>query len=388
MRHLIAIVLFLNFSFLYAQKLNIAVFFKQKISSCVVSVYLGKYKVFADTIPIATLSINETWSLIYTNDSIEIRNIAGKFGTFKKLRFEGVEISNVLKYKPTIPSFNQRYYDDDMEIKAENNSLIFHNFVDMEDYVCGVVESESGYQPTIEFYKTQAILSRTFALENIGKHYTEGFHLCDGVHCQAYKGKNYSLSYHSIISQAVYDTKDMVIVDSAGNVITATFHANCGGQTMNSEDVWGSSKYYLRSVNDPYCQYQRNTAWERKISIADFKKFLYSNKISVDDLIAEDFNFSQTKREAFYNIKNDNLSLRKIRDNFNLKSTFFSVKSDGDSLIFTGKGFGHGVGLCQDGAIQMAKKGLSYSDIISFYYKGVQIVSYKSLPFYQSILGE
>ncbi|NMC98338.1 MAG: hypothetical protein GYA62_01260, partial [Bacteroidales bacterium] len=86
--------------------------------------------------------------------------------------------------------------------------------------------------------------------------------------------------------------------------------------------------------------------------------------------------------------KNDNISLRKIRENFNLKSTYFSVKADGDSLIFSGKGFGHGVGLCQDGAIQMAKKGFSYSDIIRFYYKGVRIVSYKSLPFYQSILGE
>lgn len=388
MRCSIAIVLFFNLSLLYSQKMNIAVFYKQKITSCVVSVYLGKYKVFADTTPITTLSINETWSLICINDSIQIRNIAGNIGTFKKLRFEGIETNNVLKYKPIIPSLNQRYYDDDMEIKVENNSLIFNNFVDMEDYICGVVESESGYQPAIEFYKTQAILCRTFALENIGKHYIEGFHLCDGVHCQVYKGKNYSLSYHSIISQAVYDTKDMVIVDSAGTVITATFHANCGGQTMNSEDVWGKPKYYLRSVNDPYCQNQRNSVWEKKISLADFKRFLIANKISTDYLTTADFNFSQSQRKAFYRIKNDNISLRKIREYFDMKSTYFSVKADGDSLIFTGKGFGHGVGLCQDGAIQMAKKGLSYSEIISFYYKGVQIVSYKSLPFYQSILGE
>ncbi|MGQ9846070.1 MAG: SpoIID/LytB domain-containing protein [Bacteroidales bacterium] len=388
MRHLIVIMLFLNFSLLYAQKLNVAVFYKEKVTSCLVSVYIGKYNVFADTTSIATLSINETWQLTYNNDSIEIRSIDKKFGKYKKIRFQGIEMNNVLKYKPIIPSLNQRYYDDDMEIKAENNSLVFNNFVDIEDYVCGVVESETGYQPSIEFYKTQAVLCRTFAFENIGKHYTEGFHLCDGVHCQVYKGKNYSLSYHSIISQAVNDTKDMVIVDSSGTVITAAFHANCGGQTMNSEDVWGKPKYYLRSVNDPYCQYQRNSAWEKKISIADFKKFLSENKISVDNLTAEDFNFSQTQRKAFYKIKNDNISLRKIRENFNLKSTYFSVKADGDSLIFTGKGMGHGVGLCQDGAMQMAKKGFSYSDIINFYYKGVRIVSYKSLPFYQSILGE
>lgn len=388
MKRLVIIGLFLNFSLIYAQKLNIAVFYNQKITSCVVSVYLGSYKVYSDTSYIATLSLNETWSLIYNHDSIEIRNLSGRLSTYKQLRFVGMEQNNVLKYKPTIPSLAQRYYDDDMLIKAERNQLNFYNYVDMEDYVCGVVESESGYQSAIEFYKTQAILCRTFALENIGKHYTEGFHLCDGVHCQAYKGKNYSLSYHSIISQAVNDTKDLVIVDSSGTVITATFHASCGGQTMNSEDVWGRPKYYLRSVNDPYCQYQRNTAWEKKISIDDFKKILSENKISVENLSNVDFNFSQTQRKAFYKIKNENVSLRKIRENFNLKSTFFSVRSDGDSLIFTGKGFGHGVGLCQDGAIQMAKKGYAYSDIISFYYRGVRIVSYKSLPFYQSILGE
>lgn len=388
MKRLICIVFFLNFSLLYSQRLNIAVFYNQRITSCVVSVYLGSYKVYADTAYVATLSLNETWSVIYNNDSVEIRNIAGKFGTYKQLRFVGSEQNNVLKYKPTIPSMSQRYYDDDMVVKAENHHLNFYNYVDMDDYICGVVESESGYQPATAFYKTQAILCRTFALENIGKHYTEGFHLCDGVHCQAYKGKNYSLSYHSIISQAVNDTKDLVIVDSSGTVITATFHASCGGQTMNSEEVWGRPKYYLRSVSDPYCQYQRNTAWEKTISIADFKKFLSENKVSVDNLTAEDFNFSQTQRKAYYKIKNDNISLRKIRENFNLKSTYFSVKADGDSLIFSGKGFGHGVGLCQDGAIQMAKKGFSYSDIIRFYYKGVRIVSYKSLPFYQSILGE
>ena len=158
MKRLICIVFFLNFSLLYSQRLNIAVFYNQRITSCVVSVYLGSYKVYADTAYVATLSLNETWSVIYNNDSVEIRNIAGKFGTYKQLRFVGSEQNNVLKYKPTIPSMSQRYYDDDMVVKAENHHLNFYNYVDMDDYICGVVESESGYQPATEFYKTQAIL--------------------------------------------------------------------------------------------------------------------------------------------------------------------------------------------------------------------------------------
>jgi len=371
----------------FAQRLKIAVFYNQHISSCILSVYIGSYKIFSDTNYITTIHQNETIFITAMDDSVELKNVAGRIGYYKKLQFVGNDINNVLKYKPTHPSLGQRYYDDDMLISASKGLLWFINQVDIEDYICGVVESESGYQPAIEFYKTQAILCRTFTLENIGKHYTEGFYLCDGVHCQAYKGKNYSLSYHSIITQAVNETKDLIIVDSENNVITATYHANCGGQTMNSEDVWGEPKYYLRSVNDSFCQYQRNTAWEKKISITDFKTFLRANKFSEQN-IQGDLSFSQPIRKAYYKINNDSVSLRKIRESFNLKSTYFSIKNDSDSLIFKGKGYGHGVGLCQDGAIQMAKKGYAYADIINFYFKGVRVVSYKSLPFYQSILGE
>ncbi|NSW45290.1 MAG: SpoIID/LytB domain-containing protein [Bacteroidales bacterium] len=384
-RFIILFVLIISNSF--AQRLKIAVFYNQHISSCILSVYIGSYKIFSDTNYITTIHQNETFFITAMGDSVELKNVAGRIGYYKKLQFVGNEINNILKYKPTRPSLGQRFYDDDMLVSASKGLLFFINQVDIEDYICGVVESESGYQPAIEFYKTQAILCRTFALENIGKHYTEGFHLCDGVHCQAYKGKNYSLSYHSIIAQAVNDTKDLIIVDSENNVITATYHANCGGQTMNSEDVWGRAKYYLRSVNDSFCQYQRNTTWEKKIPITDFKTFLRTNKFS-ELSIQSDLSFNQAFRKAYYKINNDSVSLRKIRESFNLKSSFFSIKPDGDSLIFKGKGYGHGVGLCQDGAIQMAKKGYSYADIITFYFKGVRVVSYKSLPFYQSILGE
>jgi stage II sporulation protein D len=211
--------------------------------------------------------------------------------------------------------------------------------------------------------------------------------LCDGVHCQAYKGKNYSLSYHAIIAKAVSDTRDLVMVDSTGAVIDAPFHANCGGQTMNSEDVWGSYKYYLRSVSDSFCKYQRNSSWEKKISLAEWKNFLISNKFHQPFASNVLFDFTQGKRKSSYHIGSDSVSLRKVREYFNLKSTFFNVKTEGDSILISGKGFGHGVGLCQDGAIQMAKHGYSYTDIINHYFKGIKIVSYKSLPFYQSVLS-
>jgi stage II sporulation protein D len=350
-------------------------------------VYLGTYDIIANNNHLITLQPNETLQLSVVNDSIEIKNLKSSLGKYKFIEFNGSSSINVMRYKPVVPSMQQRYYDDDMHITAENGVLRFINKVELENYVCGVVESESGYQATKEFYKTQAILCRTFALENLGKHFNEGFHLCDDVHCQAYKGKNYSLSFHSIIWEAVEETKNLVIVDSTNTIITAAFHANCGGQTMNSEEVWGKAKPYLRSVKDNFCQFQRNTQWEKKIPVSDFNDFLQLNFPNVaKNFNLNQWNFNQWSRKSHIKINNDSIPLRRIREYFQLRSTFFSIIPYNDSLIFKGKGIGHGVGMCQDGAIQMAKTGYKAEDIIKFYYKGVRIASYLEIPFYQSIL--
>lgn len=383
--------LFLIFLFVsvfsYSQKLKISVFYNFKINSIVISTYIGNYNIISDNKILTTLSANDTWQLSVINDSIEVKNLKGILGRYKHLEIKGTSSINVMRYKPVVPSMQQRYYDDDMFVTAENGVFRFINLVEMENYVCGVVETESGYQATKEFYKTQAILCRTFALENLGKHFAEGFNLCDDVHCQAYKGKNYSLSFHSIISEAVEETKNLVIVDSADVIITAAYHANCGGQTMNSEDVWGKAKPYLRSIQDSFCQHQRNSNWEKKISAKDFQTFLQGQSPNLSkNFNINDWHFYQTNRKSTIKIRNDSVSLRKIREQFQLRSTYFSIIPSNDSLIIRGKGFGHGVGLCQDGAIQMAKRGYKAEDIIRYYFKEVKIVSYLELPFYQSIL--
>ncbi len=379
------IIAFINLITCQAQKLKVAVFYNLRVNATVISTYIGKYELWGDDKLYTELLKNDVVQISINNDSLEVKNINGQVKKFKQIELKGKESVNVVKYKPVAPSVQQRFYNDDMLISIRNGSLFFLNIVDFDNYVCGVVESESGYQATKEFYKTQAILCRTFALENIGKHYAEGFHLCDGVHCQVYKGNNYSLSYHSIIAEAVIETHDMIIIDSSNMVITAAFHANCGGQTANSEDVWGKAKTYLRSVNDPYCQYQRNTTWEKSISLNEWNQFLSANYPQLLH-INQNWNFGQSTRKGYFKVKNDSIWLRKVREVFQLRSTYFSIIHNGDSLTFKGKGFGHGVGLCQDGAIQMAKRGFKADDIIKFYYKGVRIVSFKELPFYQSIL--
>ena len=83
----------------------------------------------------------------------------------------------------------------------------------------------------------------------------------------------------------------------------------------------------------------------------------------------------QTERKAFYIDPVLGIPLRDLREEFNLKSTFFSCYPDGDDVLIKGRGFGHGVGLCQEGAMKMARLGFDYTQIARFYFPGVQLVN-------------
>ena len=98
-------------------------------------------------------------------------------------------------------------------------------------------------------------------MDNLNKHEHEGYNLCDRVHCQAY----YRKCTNDKVEKASNATKGLVIVDSDIKLILAAFYSNCGGQTVNSEDVWQKPVYYLRSVKDPHCVNEPNAKWNKKI---------------------------------------------------------------------------------------------------------------------------
>ena len=149
---------------------------------------------------------------------------------------------------------------------------------------------------------------------------------------------------------------------------------------MNSEDVWSSKKSYLKSVVDTFCRNQVHSNWIDTISIKDWITYLDTTgfEITQKTFNNDSLTFIQEHRKKYYRINGDSILLTKIRSDFNLKSTFFSINPNNDNLILKGTGYGHGVGLCQEGAMQMARYGYSYSDIINFYYKDVSIINLRS----------
>lgn len=366
---------------LFGQRLNIKIYTEANVKSFIFSPVIGKYQIKSDSSVIITLKKNEVINLILVNDSIEIKTIDKKIGVYKTVSLIGVANANYAKIKGVIPLINQRLYDDDILITIKNNSFYLINNVEIENYIAGVVESEGGQRADIEYYKTQAILCRTYALENLNRHVNEGFNLCDNVHCQAFKGKSLT---NFDIPEATTTTAGLVIVDSTLSLITAGFFSNCGGETVNSEDVWLKPRSYLKSFTDTFCIHQKNAVWEKRIPIAKWKQYLINNGISISDSVFQNYTFTQWKRKTYYTIENDSIPLRKIRLDWNLRSTFFNISVEGGNLLFKGKGYGHGVGLCQEGAMNMAKSGYSYKDIIKFYYKNTHIVSMQALSFFKA----
>jgi len=252
----------------------------------------------------------------------------------------------------------------------------------LDNYIAGVSEAEAGSRSPAEFYKVQAILARTYALAHINKHQLEGFNLCDQVHCQAFFGK----THEPEILNAVAATKGKVVVDEDMNLIVAVFHSNSGGQTVNSEDVWGKPTSYLRSVQDTFSLKMPNAKWQRKIAMADWLDYLkIKHNYPVEDSSARWYalHFRQDTRKINLEYNNIKVPLKNVRTDFQLKSTFFSLDLVGDTLIFNGRGFGHGIGMCQEGAMRMAKAGYDYKDVLNYYYKNVHLIDLKDLNFFR-----
>jgi stage II sporulation protein D len=268
----------------------------------------------------------------------------------------------------------RQYYSGDLQCYPDLGTLVMINNCNVETYIAGVVKAEGGSGRNKEYIKTQAIFARTYMYRYLTKHLSDRYNLCDNTHCQAFNG----LSGDSLINRAALETHGLVILDHNSNLIISAFHSNCGGETSVPENVWLASMPYLKNVVDPYCINSHNSSWEKRLSldawIGIMKKSGYEGKTDNPAL----FTFIQKKRQVNYRTGSFTVPLITLRTELNLRSTFFSVIADGDSIILQGKGYGHGVGLCQEGAMVMADKGRNYRQIIDFYYSDIIITDIKN----------
>lgn len=369
---------------LSAQQMRIGVLRDYTITQIVFAYYDGSYNVYGDSIHLGTILSTEFVELKFLGaKKIEIKINAQIVDTASSVKLIANKVNGSLIYSSKTNAFKERKYKDDCEITAPASSLTVVNLVDMNNYLGGVVESEGGGGKSMEYYKVQALMSRTYAMKYVGKHEKEGFDLCDRTHCQAY---HYQLRFAQQIDTAVRTTDGVVMVDATGKLIDSYFHANCGGQTSEPDYVWNNKIDYLTTFKDTFCIYTKQATWEKRIPQETWKTYLISTfDYPINDSLYGSMicSFNQPDRCAFYVHPALGIPLRDIREKFGLKSTFFNCYPEGTDVILRGRGYGHGVGLCQEGAMRMAKYNYSYLQIALYYFPGVRFYNYKTDAFFK-----
>jgi stage II sporulation protein D len=291
-----------------------------------------------------------------------------------------------------VVDINGKHYRGDVEIRNSGRGIWAINVCAIDEYLKGVVPCEIGKISSnlIEVAKAQAVAARTYVYAHLNQYHDVGFDLYADTRDQVYAGVAVE---HQVTSQAIEQT-DGEILTFRGQPIDAKYSSTCGGVTADFNDAWtGSAPPYLTSIVCPYCKKSPYYAWSKKIGKKEFfvqlrQRLEQAGIILSRDELIQDFRFirnSTSERvntviirttDGEYDIKNYQIR-RVFGGEAELRSSYFFLQPEGDSIVIAGRGYGHGVGMCQFGAIEMARTGKSYHEILRFYYPGTKIVRVK-----------
>jgi stage II sporulation protein D len=256
----------------------------------------------------------------------------------------------------------------------------------VEDYVRGVVAAEGSTEAEPEALKALAIASRTYIYKNLGRHAADGYDFCTTTHCQRYVAEDV-VNLPARVKDAVEDTSGEVLRDADDHIVDSYFSASCGGATANLATLWGkSAPAYLEGVNDEYCESQPHHSWTDRIPEAKLLQALQSDPrtnigarlvdVSVtrrdDSERAQQITIQGERRVTISGWDFKIIVGRALGWNL-LKSSRFEISRSGSNYVFRGSGFGHGLGLCQEGAHVMAARGASYRQILRKYFPTTHI---------------
>jgi stage II sporulation protein D len=325
---------------------------------------------------------------------------------------------------PNIFSINNKPYRGSLEVtRLQNSDMTVINVLTMNEYLYGNVPPEIGGSAPVEALKAQAIASKMYAINNMGKHKKTGFDLCATTSCQVYKG--YS-SERPACNTAIDEVADKVITYNGKLAGEIFYFASSGGRTEDVKNVWGFPYPYLVSVED---KYERIYTWTKTLRATDVKAKIpdIGNVLGMDITKT-----SESGRVTQLAVRGDRKSdpalynLERSRTVFSLDSQLYTISTDADIYVtpvasnpaktqlggktvlsaaglkklvsannkvavlgaggqtktvalvpetykFSGKGWGHAVGLSQEGAIGMGKAGIKYDEILTHYFQGTKI---------------
>jgi stage II sporulation protein D len=263
--------------------------------------------------------------------------------------------------------------------------------IPIEEYVLGTALSEVspvGDTPdsVAGIYRVQAIIARTYAAFHPGRHAKDGFDLCDTTHCQVYQpGRVKTSRFSAAARQAVADTQGQVLAYGT-RPAEALFHADCGGHTVAAEVIWGGRVPYLVGTVDEVPA-ETHRQWQFHITREQLRAALNANSLTaVGDALRSMRIMSRdpSGRAATIEVVGDTartLRGEQLRAVVNqqqgplaVRSTKFALTLEADGYRFDGAGWGHGVGLCQVGAMARIRRGDSVPSVLTTYYPGARLL--------------
>ncbi len=276
--------------------------------------------------------------------------------------------------------WNQKRLKGKVVLSLKGDKLRFINILNLEDYLKGVLPREMPFWWPFQALKAQAVVARTYALYKMQENKDKDFDILATTLSQVYGGKS-SQRYKTDL--AVDFTHRQVLL-CGGKLFPAYYHACCGG-VLESGKYFDKDVSCLVSKKDPYCQGTRFYRWRRRIS----KNYLISKLMARGYFLRDILSIKirertpsgrvrvlEIEKETHSKFKLLSQDLRVFLGHNILLSNLYEVYIRGGYIYFEGRGWGHGVGMCQWGAYSMAKKGKSYKEILNFYYPGSKLSRY------------
>ena len=291
-------------------------------------------------------------------------------------------------------------YAGGLKFIVEGDRITAVNCIGMEDYLMSVISSEMKSSASIELLKAHAVISRSWLKARLKDHKAghEHFDVCADDHCQRYQGL--TMAVGDDVCRAIDRTWGQVL-EYGGDICDTRYSKCCGGRTELFSTCWEDVDLpYLQSVEDPFCDCENSSILSQVLNdydlhTADFHDWtvqyttdelseLVRTRTGIDfgTIVALEavergpsgrikyLRITGTLREE---VIGKELAIRKALSSSHLKSSAFEIEKSPDGFVLRGRGWGHGVGLCQIGAAAMAAQGYDYRQILSHYYVGAEI---------------
>lgn len=318
-------------------------------------------------IPLATLNVHATGSSLDSD---------GDRSSTPALSIDGI-------YQMNSPGQPPIGADFPIQISADQGHLVITALMPMEEYIAGVLAGETGNFKSDEALKAMSVAARSYAEHFGSRHALEGFDFCDTTHCQDLRLAGIDARLRKIAEST---TGEVLWYD--GEPAATYYYANCGGSTEDGHYILGNDEApapYLKQHSDRYCIRNGGSQWSSEVSDRDVQAALAADGINIPGSLrsVSVLNRTPSGRVEFLRVTGNGsitvsgLLFRSAIGRHigwdRLKSNWYEVSSRGDRIVFHGRGYGHGVGLCQVGAEIMGEEGHSYREILAFYYPGTHL---------------